>query len=84
MKNKAQKKPIKTTEMQGDILMSGDWHFAEGSTHNSSRREKATRTIYIALGVIFLGYIYSDSLVAQQASKQRVSIIKAVDFPSDI
>ncbi len=40
--------------------------------------------VLVALGVLVLAYIYSDSLSAQSASAPRVSISQAVNFPSDI
>ncbi len=48
------------------------------------QREKTVRLIFIALGIMILGYIYTESLWAQQAAQQRISISQAVDFPSDI
>jgi hypothetical protein len=49
-----------------------------------ARRARIARRIFIALGVVILAYIYADRLLAQQASQQRISIIQAATFPSDI
>lgn len=50
----------------------------------ASRRDRLIRLTYIAMGVVILGYVYTDSLQAQQAAQQRISISQAADFPNDI
>lgn len=47
-------------------------------------RDRLVRLTYIAMGMVILGYVYTDSLQAQQAAQQRISISEAADFPSDI
>lgn len=49
-----------------------------------STRDRVVRLTYIFMGICILGYIYTDSLQAQQAAQQRISISQAADFPSDI
>jgi len=55
-----------------------------GPPGHNARKERRLRKALIFLGVLILAYIYSDSLLAQQSSAQRVSIGQAVDFPNDI
>lgn len=57
---------------------------AEFTVPEKATKEKAVRKGLIFLGVLILAYIYSNSLLAQQASKQRISVSQAVDFPNDI
>lgn len=75
---------MKTRQIQSDIPSPQLSLSSIEKARVLTRRQKTMRSIYIALGTIILGYIYTDSLMAQQASQQRISIIKAVDFPSDI
>jgi len=61
----------------------------EGKSHSQAkghllRRDKAIRATAIAVGVMVLGYIYTDSLWAQQIAQQRISISQATNFPRDI
>lgn len=69
---------------QGDIVKVEGQPYSNEHAHALPRRERAIRLTYVALGVIILGYIYTDSLQAQQAAQQRISISQAVDFPGDI
>lgn len=49
-----------------------------------SKRERLFQRGLIFLGVLILGYVYSNSLTAQQAASQRISVSQAVNFPNDI
>jgi hypothetical protein len=49
-----------------------------------TQAEKTVRKGLVFLGVLILAYVYSHSLAAQQAAKQRISISQAVNFPNDI
>ena len=65
-------------------IISDDHFFLQKNTDILSRKEKSIRFIFFALGVLILGYIYTESLWAQQRMQQRISIIQATDFPRDI
>ncbi|UTW55663.1 hypothetical protein [Kordiimonas sp. SCSIO 12610] len=47
-------------------------------------KERWLRKVLIGFGVMILAYVYSSSLLAQQASQQRISVSQAVNFPNDI
>ena len=49
-----------------------------------SKQESLLRRGLVFLSMLILAYIYSNSLTAQQAANQRISVSQAVDFPNDI
>ena len=58
---------------------------AAGIIANSSTRYQARiHKSLICAGLFLLACVYSHSLVAQQAAKQRISVSQAVNFPNDI
>lgn len=77
-------KPLRNKNRPNEVLTAEDYSHSQDSANILSRREKTVRSIFIALGVMILGYIYTESLWAQQATQQRISISQATNFPSDI
>ena len=77
------KKPLTIKNRQGEIASGEDQPRFPAKGH-LLQREKAIRAIAIVLGIMVLGYIYTDSLWAQQATQQRISISQATNFPRDI
>ncbi len=58
---------------------------ASGIMANSpTRHEIRIHKSLICAGLLLLACVYSHSLVAQQAAKQRISVSQAVNFPNDI
>lgn len=77
-------KSLRTKNRLNKVLTPEDYSHSQKNAPILSRRERTVRSILIALGVMILGYIYTESLWAQQATQQRISISQAVNFPSDI
>lgn len=77
-------KPIRIKKRLNEVFTREDHACLLENINILSRKERAVRSIFIALGVMILGYIYTENLWAQQATQQRISISQAVDFPSDI
>ena len=61
-----------------------EYSYSQGNVNILPQRERVIRSIFIALGIVVIGYIYTESLWAQQAANQRISISQATDFPRDI